>query len=1096
MVRQNYNLHYKLISKWLKSSNNIVWRRQYTSKELHEIFIKEIDREEIVASRTFSLTLNKCATEFDCKTRFEKKEIKPRKFRFILYGADDNKSFLGNIKKNQRHRRTHGSIKTITDRNSTDSDMIMSDMIMSQERNESLDQSVSSKQVNQPSPQPSPQPLTQSQVNVSQPPPQPLPQPSPQPSLQPLSQPLSESNSIKIAKMKKSSFPMALAFFMGKYRAKSIQQQEESKIRENDANVIDYSKILTCHLQTQTKKLRNAFISYDGWKVVLDDSVDFDEVSVRDVFHYRIKCYYLYKLYKYSLKYYDSIKSFYDIASLALLDANKSFDLFDDVIGENDYSTIALISNPETILRWFCDFRDHDYFTNIKTKRSKSERLPPFLSNNPDVANSIISFCKENLSTISVETVHEHIMDNIIPKVVERIAKERGQSDYCKQMLFQENRLKKLTIATTYVWMCKLGFNYHPRKKCYYVDSHESDENIQYRKSFISRYFKYELRCYRWFSITKEEKDKLVSQGEIDASVGYHYTQNGIEMVEFHVDDHILFQSKCDVLPYGGNLSVRKPPNTKPLMLLGQDECIFKQYLFTAGYWMLPDGTKQLVPKDEGQGIMLSSFTCRELGYGMQLSKDVIDAVNLRRRGKKYSDVEAANARLGSATKNDLTSTPFVRSLDYGANTDGYWSYDHMIIQLEDCIDVLQYLHPEFDFMFIFDHSNGHDRLQSDGLSTSKINVKYGGKQPHMRCSELSSIHFGPFHNSEYLLQPGMKQSMVFSPNDAGPCYMSDTQREQHRYDIKTGKTREKDLTVAQLISNLKAMGIPDPKGLKPTLQALSERNGLPTKCNEEVVVEGWVNKPKGSFQVLFERGWINPAHLHLYTGDGRKEGDVRVGDHTDPTGCMFSIDKLMKLQHDFTHEITLLQLHAQKLGVSIDRSPKCHPELAGEGIEYLWALAKWHYRRSPIKSKRSKSKFVKLVNESTNPDTVLNIKRARACSKKARSYMKLYMALESLHLNADMVNQKHDIIERAMKIYSKMKRTSKTHRSVADKHLADVREIEQSISLDCTRNDLDGSSSSSVDRRMSEKNEGQEKKANVKKEIVTILLRKMEQLG
>ena len=354
------------------------------------------------------------------------------------------------------------------------------------------------------------------------------------------------------------------------------------------------------------------------------------------------------------------------------------------------------------------------------------------------------------MSTISVETVHEHIIDKLIPKLVTKIAKERGQDDYCTEMLFQEFRIKKLTIVTTYSWMQKLGFNYHPRKKCYYVDSHESEDNIKYQKSFISCYFKYELRAYRGYSTTKEEKDKLVRLGEVDENVGYHYKKDGVDMVEFHVDDHILFQSRCDSLPYGGNLSVRKPPNTKPLMILGQDECIFKQYLFTAGYWMLPDGTKQLVPKDEGQGIMLSSFTCRELGYGMEISKEVIDAVNLQRRGKKYSDTEAANARLGCSTKQDLTSTPFVRSLDYGANTNGYWSYDHMVVQFEDCIDVLQYLHPDFDFMFIFDHSNGHDRLQSDGLSISKINVKHGGKQPHMRSSELSSEHFGPFHNSEF----------------------------------------------------------------------------------------------------------------------------------------------------------------------------------------------------------------------------------------------------------------------------------------------------------------------------------------------------------
>ena len=145
-----------------------------------------------------------------------------------------------------------------------------------------------------------------------------------------------------------------------------------------------------------------------------------------------------------------------------------------------------------------------------------------------------------------------------------------------------------------------------------------------------------------------------------------------------------------------------------------------------------------------------------------------------------------------------------------------------MIVQFEDFIDVLQYLHPEFDFMFIFYHSNGHNHLPSDGLSISKINIKHGGKQPQMRCSKLTSDHLGQFHNSKYPLQPGMKQSMIFSPTDDGPCYMSDSQKQQHRYDIKTKKCK-KDLTIAQFISNLKAIGIPDPKGLKPTLKALSK---------------------------------------------------------------------------------------------------------------------------------------------------------------------------------------------------------------------------------------------------------------------------------
>jgi hypothetical protein len=38
-----------------------------------------------------------------------------------------------------------------------------------------------------------------------------------------------------------------------------------------------------------------------------------------------------------------------------------------------------------------------------------------------------------------------------------------------------------------------------------------------------------------------------------------------------------------------------------------------------------------------------------------------------------------------------------------------------------------------------------------------------------------------------------------------------------------------------------------------------------------------------------------------------------------------------------------------------MDRTPKCHCELAGEGIEYAWGCAKNHYRRQPLKDKRAR---------------------------------------------------------------------------------------------------------------------------------------------
>jgi hypothetical protein len=55
-------------------------------------------------------------------------------------------------------------------------------------------------------------------------------------------------------------------------------------------------------------------------------------------------------------------------------------------------------------------------------------------------------------------------------------------------------------------------------------------------------------------------------------------------MVEFHVDDHPMFQEKLSHVKFGGSLSLRNPKPNRPLIAFGQDECIFttKQYIFTA----------------------------------------------------------------------------------------------------------------------------------------------------------------------------------------------------------------------------------------------------------------------------------------------------------------------------------------------------------------------------------------------------------------------------------------------------------------------------------------------------------------------------------
>ena len=118
----------------------------------------------------------------------------------------------------------------------------------------------------------------------------------------------------------------------------------------------------------------------------------------------------------------------------------------------------------------------------------------------------------------------------------------------------------------------------------------------------------------------------------------------------------------------------------------------------------------------------------------------------------------------------------------------------------------------------------------------------------------------------------------------------------------------------------MKQAGIVAPTGTGKKLQEQSEKLGLPTTVVEPIIVEGWKGKPKGLLQVLYEREWINPDCTHLYTLEGRKTDDAANNNGVmDPTGCNFSLKKLMKLQHDFTEETTLLQFHGKLMGATAD---------------------------------------------------------------------------------------------------------------------------------------------------------------------------------
>ncbi len=628
-------------------------------------------------------------------------------------------------------------------------------------------------------------------------------------------------------------------------------------------------------------------------------------------------------------------------------------------------------------------------------------------------------------------------------------------------------------------WMTKLGYGWKRRERTSYNSTHEHPVTIAYRASFILRYFyKYEPRAHRWVQVEKVDADLLKKNSNVPNDAGIEYkTANGNEMVEFHVDDCQSFGMIMDRdTEFGGQLSVLflnmktclledeatkklletevgnykyekdgeswteihasqfKHPNSEevkqfidknelsydgsvrvPLIMWGQDECIFKQYITFMHHWVKRDGQRPMTPKDDGMGMMVSSIKSREFGFGFELTTEQLEKVNAFRRTRRprYRDEKAATETNGTPLKSPLDKAAFLVLFDYGTNAEGYWSYNKMVLQLEDCIDTLDALYsiptaevedearkqhmPDvpgvqglkrvYDYVFLFDHSCGHDRKQENGLTTKDIRVSPTAKGRHMRDSKIEKKS-GYLGDYEGTLKVGDVQQMVFGEVDTfGNPETGPIQGGMPKHDVIEGQKEEK-LNAKELSAALLARGF-NSKGRRADLAKRCQSAGIAiTRTVANVTKQGWLGKAKGSLHILYERGMVDKNNLSQYSQKGKTDD---LGNCNKET----SLDYLMDQLEDFANERTMLQMIGEELGCIIDRTPKCTPEIAGEGVEYDWAMAKMFYRKQRITRKRTKESFVALVKESMGPN-VLSRDRTRKFSRRARQYMISYYKLEN----------------------------------------------------------------------------------------------------
>lgn len=714
----------------------------------------------------------------------------------------------------------------------------------------------------------------------------------------------------------------------------------------------------------------------------------------------------------------------------------------EEVIEELAKLELCQARNPKTIESWNRSFRVEEGFPNPRQNRKGV--LPPLLRKNPDAVEWLEKFCAGNLHSLTVHSVREYLLSHVIPPLYESWKAESGNENKTDKEFLQAHQLTKLAPQTVYNWMRILGMTYDPVRKTFYVDGHERDDVKKDRSRFTRTYLLvYEPRCRRWIQVTVQQAKEL----ELQEQFGFHYkSDDGTAMIEYHEDYFFSSKKASDAFEasneaFPQELSVRRPPGSTELVIFGQDETVFSQNTVRGKFWTSSKGKRVLLPKSTGYSYMISAFQSRKFGFGMEMTAEELQQVNDSRKGTHYWDAEAANEVQKSTVKKELTKSPFVRTLLIGANLEGYWNSFHMAVQLEDCIDCLKVLHPNLDYVFLFDHSQGHNRKRKDGLDTNGMNKLWGGKQPPMRESKITEGCLGTFPRT---LQPGDVQQMCWptkeelTSDDIGPFHLTPGERVLRRDDIFHDEWTEKDKPLPMLIKEIREKTRDQPNYLKNgdktrlnVAKLAAIELTIPLKYREQKIDEGWCGKPKGLLQILWERGLIDESKWKQYTVRGTQNKTTKEWNTT------YSLRRILSECEDFVNERTHLQVMADAMGVMVDFTPKFHPELAGEGIEYSWGHAKNLYTKKPFTSKKTKDGFVRLVHECLETTGEgFTMKRIRRMSSRARAYICTYRHIE-LEQNEKEKQQQGDKKQQSPVLLldeiNKLMKKYKTHRCAFD---------------------------------------------------------------
>jgi hypothetical protein len=182
-----------------------------------------------------------------------------------------------------------------------------------------------------------------------------------------------------------------------------------------------------------------------------------------------------------------------------------------------------------------------------------------------------------NQPSMSSESVAAKIRQNILPRCYEDLL---GEIDDLAELLSYNQLLQMLNLKwvcpnMAWCWLQRMGYKYGENRHCYYTDGHEQEDIMEDPNKECK-----EKRQEK----AKELEEETLTKPPLQKNVSYNYTApDGVRMREYHLDTHKAF---CDFVStnnkqFGGDLSIRLHVGEHPVLLDGQDESIFHQFVFS-----------------------------------------------------------------------------------------------------------------------------------------------------------------------------------------------------------------------------------------------------------------------------------------------------------------------------------------------------------------------------------------------------------------------------------------------------------------------------------------------------------------------------------